>query len=235
MNRKHAVIAAAALLALALPARSEVKYGGYLSFEYIKGQAESSHPRGNMENLLVGFLAAGQVGQKFGFAVEARTLSVSSFDLAQAWAGYLPAEAFTIKVGLFLVPFGTWNRASRPHETALIRTPLNLEYLYPASWRDLGILVEGQVGVAAPFADVLHMPVALAVERMHQGVVLAIEWSDRFPEALPADHLELGLTRVVWIGTAQDVAHAVWFLASRYADYITGQVLHVNGGFGLSP
>ena len=147
MNRKHAVIAAAALLALALPARSEVKYGGYLSFEYIKGQAESSHPRGNMENLLVGFLAAGQVGQKFGFAIEARTLSVSSFDLAQAWAGYLPAEAFTIKVGLFLVPFGTWNRASRPHETALIRTPLNLEYLYPASWRDLGILVEGQVGV----------------------------------------------------------------------------------------
>lgn len=27
------------------------------------------------------------------------------------------------------------------------------------------------------------------------GVVLAIEWSDRFPQALPADHLELRLTR----------------------------------------
>jgi enoyl-[acyl-carrier-protein] reductase (NADH) len=25
----------------------------------------------------------------------------------------------------------------------------------------------------------------------------------------------------------------VWFLASRYADYITGQVLHVDGGFKM--
>jgi len=147
MNKKHAVIVAALVAALALPAAGQVKYGGYLSFEYIKGQSESAFPRGNMENILAGFLAAGQVGQKFGFAVEARALSVSSFDLAQAWAGFLPAEAITIKAGLFLVPFGAWNQASRPHQTLLIRTPLNLEYLYPAFWRDLGVLVEGKIGV----------------------------------------------------------------------------------------
>ncbi|MCL4799504.1 MAG: SDR family oxidoreductase [Burkholderiales bacterium] len=34
-------------------------------------------------------------------------------------------------------------------------------------------------------------------------------------------------------GTAQEVAHAVWFFASRYADYVTGQVLHVDGGFKM--
>ena len=34
-------------------------------------------------------------------------------------------------------------------------------------------------------------------------------------------------------GTPHEVAHAVWFLASRYADYITGQVLHVDGGFKM--
>jgi 3-oxoacyl-[acyl-carrier protein] reductase len=34
-------------------------------------------------------------------------------------------------------------------------------------------------------------------------------------------------------GQDQDVAHAVWFLASRFADYITGQVLHVDGGFKM--
>ena len=34
-------------------------------------------------------------------------------------------------------------------------------------------------------------------------------------------------------GQPRDVAHAVWFLASRYADYITGQVLHVDGGFKM--
>lgn len=34
-------------------------------------------------------------------------------------------------------------------------------------------------------------------------------------------------------GSAQEVAYAVWFLASRFADYITGQVIHVDGGFKL--
>jgi len=155
MNTKQAVVVAALVAALALPAAGQVKYGGYLSFEYIKGQSESAFPRGNLENLLAGFLAAGQLGGKFGFAVEARVLGTPSsdeaqswnLDLAQAWAGFLPSPAITIKAGLFLVPFGAWNRASRPHETLLIRTPLNLEYLYPAFWRDLGVSIEGEVGV----------------------------------------------------------------------------------------
>ena len=34
-------------------------------------------------------------------------------------------------------------------------------------------------------------------------------------------------------GAPHDVAYAVWFLASRYADYVTGQVLHVDGGFKM--
>jgi 3-oxoacyl-[acyl-carrier protein] reductase len=34
-------------------------------------------------------------------------------------------------------------------------------------------------------------------------------------------------------GKPEEIAHAVWFLASRYADYITGQVLTVDGGFKL--
>lgn len=35
------------------------------------------------------------------------------------------------------------------------------------------------------------------------------------------------------IGQPGDIANAVWFLASDYADYITGQILHVDGGFKM--
>ena len=34
-------------------------------------------------------------------------------------------------------------------------------------------------------------------------------------------------------GQPEDIAHAVWFLASSYADYITGEILHVDGGFKM--
>jgi 3-oxoacyl-[acyl-carrier protein] reductase len=34
-------------------------------------------------------------------------------------------------------------------------------------------------------------------------------------------------------GKAEEVAYAVWFLASRYADYVTGQVIAVDGGFKM--
>lgn len=34
-------------------------------------------------------------------------------------------------------------------------------------------------------------------------------------------------------GKPEDIAHAVWFLSSTYADYITGEILHVDGGFKM--
>ncbi|MFO1488570.1 MAG: 3-oxoacyl-ACP reductase family protein [Verrucomicrobiota bacterium] len=35
------------------------------------------------------------------------------------------------------------------------------------------------------------------------------------------------------IGKPEDIAHAVWFLSSKFSDYITGEILHVDGGFKM--
>jgi hypothetical protein len=165
MNRKYAVIAVAlAVFSVLAPlawgqgqaqSQSQIKYGGYLSFAYINGQTESLYPKAGLQNLLAGFGAAGLVGGKFGFSIEARTMGVPTsetaqawaFELDQAWAGFVPSRAISVKAGLYIVPFGAYNQASRPHETLLVGVPLNLEYLYPGTWRDIGVVVEGEVGI----------------------------------------------------------------------------------------
>jgi 3-oxoacyl-[acyl-carrier protein] reductase len=43
-------------------------------------------------------------------------------------------------------------------------------------------------------------------------------------DQIPAGHL----------GTPEDVAHAVSYLASPQAGYVTGQELHVNGGMFMA-
>ncbi len=50
--------------------------------------------------------------------------------------------------------------------------------------------------------------------------ILSDEVRDELKKAIPLNEL----------GTPEDVTNAVIFLASKEADYITGQVIHVNGG-----
>ena len=50
---------------------------------------------------------------------------------------------------------------------------------------------------------------------------LSIEQMKKYDQMIPLGRF----------GTAQDVANAVLFLASNAADYITGEITDVNGGF----
>jgi hypothetical protein len=126
---------------------ADVKFGGYLSLEFDKGQADSGYSRGSLTNIMGGLTANGLIASRFGFSLEVRALSETQFEIEQAWVGFVPSQAFSIKAGMYIVPFGNWNVASRPYETLLVGTPLNLQYLYPPTWRDLGVLVSGDMGI----------------------------------------------------------------------------------------
>ena len=95
----------------------------------------------------------------------------------------------------------------------------------------------GQVAYASSKAGLLGLTTSLAKELAGRGVTVNavspgfIETdmtAEHLPEAQRAKLLEqIPLAR---IGLADDVAHAVAFLAGPEAAYITGQVLRVNGG-----
>jgi 3-oxoacyl-[acyl-carrier protein] reductase len=97
----------------------------------------------------------------------------------------------------------------------------------------------GQTNYAASKGALNAFTRALAVEVAPRGItvnavapgVIETEMSRAVRErAAEAVQSRILLRR---IGQPEDVAHAVWFLSSRYADYITGQVLHVDGGFKM--
>ncbi len=95
----------------------------------------------------------------------------------------------------------------------------------------------GQVAYSASKAGVIGLTLSLAKELASRGVTVnAVSpgfidtdmTAEHLPEAQRAKLLEqIPLSR---IGVADDVAHAVAFLAGPEAAYVTGQVLRVNGG-----
>ena len=97
----------------------------------------------------------------------------------------------------------------------------------------------GQTNYAASKGAIDAFTRSLAVEVAPRGItvnavapgVIETEMSRPVRE-LAGDQLK---SRILLrrIGQPEEVAYAVWFLSSRYADYITGQVLRVDGGFKM--
>ena len=98
----------------------------------------------------------------------------------------------------------------------------------------------GQANYAAAKAGVAGMTRALARELGSRHITvncvapgfIATDMTAGLPEAAKAALLaSIPLGR---LGSAEEVAHAVAFLASREASYITGIELHVNGGLYMT-
>lgn len=95
----------------------------------------------------------------------------------------------------------------------------------------------GQVNYSAAKAGVIAMtkvlskelaPRNITVNAVAPGVVLT-EMGNSIPAAVRNEMLaQIPLHR---FGTPEEIANAILFLSSGLADYVTGQTLHVNGGW----
>jgi 3-oxoacyl-[acyl-carrier protein] reductase len=98
----------------------------------------------------------------------------------------------------------------------------------------------GQANYAAAKAGVAGMSRALARELGSRNITvncvapgfIATDMTDGLPEAQKA--ALLGQIPLGRLGTPEEIAHAVAFLASPLAGYITGAELHVNGGMFMN-
>jgi len=97
----------------------------------------------------------------------------------------------------------------------------------------------GQANYAASKAGVIGFTKSVAREVASRGITvnavapgyIGTELTDRIsPQAQEELQSRIPLGR---IGQPEDVAGAVVFLVSPSADYITGQVLHVDGGMAI--
>jgi 3-oxoacyl-[acyl-carrier protein] reductase len=97
----------------------------------------------------------------------------------------------------------------------------------------------GQTNYAASKGAINGFTKSLAVELAPRGITVnavspgVIETDmSRTVRDLAGDQIQ---SRILLkrFGKPEDIAYAVWFLSSGFASYITGEILHIDGGFKM--
>lgn len=123
----------------------EGETNGYLSFEYSR-DLKTVEKNSTFQDVQFGLIFSGALTPGIGYLAELR-FHEGQIEVEQAWLRFLSSESFQVKMGLYLVPFGKYNQYGRPHETFLIQTPLNIAHSFPLNWRDIGLVIEGRIGI----------------------------------------------------------------------------------------
>ncbi len=137
------VLCAGMIGAQAVPQNPQLQIKGYAAADYAKSEKEGLVPDGSFGNPLLGLVFSGQLSQNVRFMAEASFYTDKTLDLNQAWVGVDTSQYFSLKLGLYLVPFGWYNERNLPHEQLYINFPLNIDFFVPLTWRDIGIAATG--------------------------------------------------------------------------------------------
>lgn len=131
---------------------------------------------------------------------------------------------------------GTWN--CMKHVTRIMMKQKYGKIISMASV--VGVMGNaGQVNYSASKAGVIGMTMSLARELASRGInvnAVAPGFIQTDMTAVLGDDIKAELSKNIplgTLGTVEDVANAVAFLASDESKYITGQVIHVDGGMAM--
>jgi hypothetical protein len=128
------------------PVYVQGKISGYLAFQYVKGQEQTNITDGSFGNSQLGLIFSDEIAPKINYIAEIRFKGESRIEIEQAWVGFNLSELLNFNLGMYVVPFGKYNQINRPHQTMLINSPLIIEKMFPSSWRDIGVQLEGRTG-----------------------------------------------------------------------------------------
>lgn len=143
---KKTILALACAAAAALPAAAQTKLNAYFASDYTHNLNAGASPQNSIGNVRGGLILAGTLTPQFSYTLEVRMNAEGAVEFDQAWAGWVWSELFRIKLGVFLVPFGVYNRNSRPFQTVLVAEPEPYGVNHPVRWREIGALAEGRWG-----------------------------------------------------------------------------------------
>jgi hypothetical protein len=94
----------------------------------------------------LGLIFSDELAPRIDYVAEIRFKEESRIEIEQAWVGFNLSNSLKLRLGMYVVPFGKYNLINRPHQTMLINAPLIIEKMFPSSWRDIGIQLEGRTG-----------------------------------------------------------------------------------------
>lgn len=133
------------LLIILFAASADSATNGFLSFEYAQILLKDAEKGGTFQGVQIGLVFSDQISPAIGYSAELHWRE-NRLEAREAWLKFFSSEYFRLQMGLYLVPFGIYNSSRRPYETLLVNPPLNIQYAFPAYWRDIGAAVEGRAG-----------------------------------------------------------------------------------------